>query len=108
VAHHKPFPAVEGISTGGIDRLLDDGNPEPDDVDRLVVEYARVAWETPGRIANGLFERLRRHFTETQIVELTLRITLCGFFNRFDDALRIEEADEARERWAGLAQVAGE
>ena len=60
VAHHKPFLAVEGISPEGIDRLLDQDNPELDDVDRLVIEYARTAWETPNRIKNSLFERLRR------------------------------------------------
>ena len=94
VAHHKPFLAVEGISPEGIDRLLDDDNPELDDVDRLVVEYARVAWETPNRIRESVFERLRQKFSEAQIVELTLRITLCGFFNRFNDALQIEEEAE--------------
>jgi len=102
VAHHKPFLAVEGISPEGIDRLLDAGNPELNDVDRLVIEYAQAAWETPNRIRDSLFERLRQHFTEPQIVELTLRITLCGFFNRFNDALQIEEEDEAHDKLAAL------
>jgi uncharacterized peroxidase-related enzyme len=97
VAHHKPFLAVEGISPDGIDRLLEADHPELDAVDRLVVAYAQAAWETPNRIPDGLFERLRDHFTEAQIVELTLRITLCGFFNRFNDALQIEEEDESRD-----------
>ena len=95
VAHHKPFLAIEGISPAGIDRLLDADNPELTDIDRLVIEYATVAWETPNRIRDSLFERLRQHFSEAQIVELTLRITLCGFFNRFNDALQIEEEAEA-------------
>jgi uncharacterized peroxidase-related enzyme len=100
VAHHKPFLAVEGISPEGIDRLLDADNPELDDVDRLVIDYARVAWETPNRIGDRMFERLRVHFSEAQIVELTLRITLCGFFNRFNDALGIEEEAEVAGRAA--------
>jgi uncharacterized peroxidase-related enzyme len=104
VAHHKPFLAVEGISPAGIDRLLDAADhPELDEVDRLVIEYARVAWETPNRIPERLFSQLRAHFTEAQIVELTLRITLCGFFNRFNDALQIEEEPEAQEKVAALA-----
>ena len=94
VAHHKPFLTVEGLSSDGVDRLLDPDNPELDDTDRLVVEYARVAWENPQRIPDRLFDRLRAHFTEAQIVELTLRTTLCGFFNRFNDALQIEEEAE--------------
>jgi len=95
VAHHKPFLAVEGLSSKGIDRLLDPDNPELDDVDRMVVEYAHAAWETPNQMRDSLFERLRRHFSEAQIVELTLRITLCGFFNRFNEALQIEQEAEA-------------
>jgi len=35
-------------------------------------------------------------------VELTLRITLCGFFNKFNDALGIEEEVEATERLAAI------
>ncbi|HBK04874.1 MAG TPA: carboxymuconolactone decarboxylase family protein [Acetobacteraceae bacterium] len=102
VAHHKPFLAVEGISPEGIDRLMEPDNPELDDIDRLVIEYAQLAWETPNRIRDGVFQRLRQHFSEAQIVELTLRITLCGFFNRFNDALQIEEEAEAHEKLAAL------
>jgi uncharacterized peroxidase-related enzyme len=94
VAHHKPFLVIEGLSPNGVDRLLDPDNAELDAIDRLVVEYSKAAWETPNRIRDSVFERLRAHFTEAQIVELTLRITLCGFFNRFNDALQIEEEGE--------------
>jgi uncharacterized peroxidase-related enzyme len=101
VAHHAPFLAVEGVSPAGVERVLDYAeHPEFDAVDRLVVEYAVAAWTTPQRIPGALFDRLRRQFTEAQIVELTLRITLCGFFNRFNDALQIEEEPEARDRVA--------
>jgi uncharacterized peroxidase-related enzyme len=97
VAHHAPFLAIEGISPDGVGRVLDYADhPEFDAVDRLVVEYAIAAWTQSNRIPDALFERLRRHFSEAQIVELTLRITLCGFFNRFNDALQIEEEAEAQ------------
>src|SRR5690242_18515937 len=103
VAHHTPFLAVEGVSPAGVERLLDySDHPEFDERDRLVVEYAIAAWERPNRIPEALFDRLRRVFTEAQIVELTLRITLCGFFNKFNDALGIEEEDEANAALAAL------
>jgi uncharacterized peroxidase-related enzyme len=105
VAHHKPFLAVEGVSPAGVDRLLDyQDHPELDEIDRLVVEYAIAATERPNRLPDAIFTRLKRHFTEAQIVELTLRITLCGFFNKFNDALQIEEEPEAIERVAALAE----
>jgi uncharacterized peroxidase-related enzyme len=101
VAHHKPFLTVEGISPEGVDGVLEwRDNPELDEVDRLVVEYSVAAWSDPRALRDALFERLRRHFSEAQIVELTLRITLCGFFNRFNDALQIDEEQEALDRLA--------
>jgi uncharacterized peroxidase-related enzyme len=104
VAHHKPFLAVEGVSAAGADRLLEyQDHPELDERDKLVVQYAIAAWEQPGRIPDALFLRLREHFSEAQIVELTLRITLCGFFNKFNDALQIEAEDEAIEQLAAVA-----
>jgi uncharacterized peroxidase-related enzyme len=91
VAHHQPLLVVEGLSPEGAERILDyENHPELDDVDRLVVEFAIAVTRTPQRIRDALFDRLRRHFSEAQIVELTLRIALCGFFNRFNDALMIE------------------
>ena len=96
VAQHKPLLTVEGISPGGIDRVLDyEHHPELDEIDKLVVEYAIQVTNTPQRIRDQMFERLRGHFSEAQIVELTLRIALCGFFNRFNDALMIDADAEA-------------
>jgi AhpD family alkylhydroperoxidase len=103
VAHHTPFLALAGVSAAGAERLLDyRDHPELDDCDKLVVEYAIAAWDHPGRIPDTLFARLPHYFTEAQIVELTLRITLCGFFNKFNDALQIEEEAEAAELLAAL------
>ena len=91
VGQHQPLLVIEGISPGGVDKVLDyETNPELDEVDRLVVEYSIAVTNAPQRIRDELFARLRRHFSEAQIVELTLRIALCGFFNRFNDALQIE------------------
>ncbi len=104
VAHHKPFLATEGISPASADKVLNYAeHPEFDAVDRLVVEYAIAAWKDPHRLRDRLFDRLREHFSEAQIVELTLRITLCGFFNKFNDTLQIEQESEAPESSATIA-----
>lgn len=73
-----------------------EGLPDPeheafDEVDRLVIDYARLVIERAWGIRSGVFTQLRAHFSEAQIVELTLRIALCGFFNRFNDALQIDD-----------------
>ncbi len=93
VGQHKPLLVIEGLSPEGVDSALDYANhSEFDAVDKLVVEYAIAVTNAPQRIRDNVFERLRGHFTEAQIVELTLRIALCGFFNRFNDALQIDGA----------------
>ena len=107
VAHYTPFLVVEGITLAGVERILDHSDhPELDQRDKLVVEYAIAASEHPNRIPDALFARLRTHFSEAQLVELTLRITLCSFFNKFNDALGIEEEPEAVERLAAISASA--
>ena len=91
VGHHKPLLSAEGISEASADNILDyDNVAEFDEIDRLVISYAIQVTNTPQRIRDGVFERLRVHFTEAQIVELTIRIALCGFYNRVNDALQTE------------------
>lgn len=91
VAQHQPLLEIEGLSAQGADRVLDYADhPEFDEVDKAVVEYAIGVTTDPKRIRETLFARLREAFTDAQIVELTLRISLCGFFNRFNEALGID------------------
>jgi uncharacterized peroxidase-related enzyme len=92
VAHHAPVLQVEGLSSDAIAALPNVDHAELDEVDRLVVDYARLVTEQPGRIRDAVFSQLREHFSEAQIVELTLRIALAGFYNRFNDALQIDGA----------------
>jgi uncharacterized peroxidase-related enzyme len=91
VAHHTRPLEVEGLSLAAIEKLpAIEGNSELTELDKLVVEYTIAVTTQANRIRDQMFDRLRAHFTEAQIVELTLRIALCGFFNRFNDALMIE------------------
>ena len=90
VAHHAPKLAVAGLSQAAVEQLPHAEHPDLDAVDRLVIAYATAVTETPGRIAEAMFERLRQHFSDAQIVELTLRIALCGAYNRLAEALAID------------------
>jgi len=94
VSHHAPKLAVAGISEAGAARLLDyKAHPELDDVDKLVVEYAIAVTNSWNRTGDEIFARLREHFTDAQIVEMTWRTALCGAFNRFNDILRLDIED---------------
>src|SRR6201996_3231262 len=91
VSHHAPKLAVQGVSEEGAERLLDyKDHPELDNVDKLVVEYAIAVTNNWNKTRDEIFARLRGHFSEPQIVELTWRIALCGAFNRFNDILQLD------------------
>jgi uncharacterized peroxidase-related enzyme len=91
VSHHAPKLAVQGLSEAGATRLLDYKNhPELDEIDKLVVEYAIAVTNNWHRTGDEMFARLRKHFTEAQIVEMTWRTALCGAFNRFNDVLQLD------------------
>ncbi len=94
VAHHKPRLTDLGLTDEVVDRILDADCTGLDEVDRLVRDYAVEVTERPQYMRDAMFERLREHFSEEQIVELTLRTALCGFFNRFNDALQIGMEEE--------------
>jgi len=104
VTHHAPKLEVEGLSAEAIDRLPATDHPAFDEIDRLVVEYATLVTEQPGRIRDAVFDRLRQHFTDAQIVELTLRIALCGAYNRLSEALQIDTEVETHGQVAAAAE----
>jgi uncharacterized peroxidase-related enzyme len=91
VSHHAPKLAIQGVSGQGAARLLDyEDHPELDAVDKLVVEYSIAVTNNWNRTRDEIFARLREHFSEAQLVELTWRIALCGAFNRFNDILQLD------------------
>jgi AhpD family alkylhydroperoxidase len=63
---------------------------EFDDLDRLVLEYAEAMTRTPVAVTDELFARLREHFDERQMVELTMAIALENLYSRSNWAFGIE------------------
>jgi uncharacterized peroxidase-related enzyme len=90
VAHHAPVLKGLGLAADTVARILEPDVPGLDERERLVRDYAVLVTERPWGIRDNVFERLRQHFSERQIVELTARIAVCGVFNRMNDALQIE------------------
>lgn len=95
VAHHVPRLVEQGLPAATVSRILEADCPGLDEVDRLVRDFAVQVTTRPQYMRDAIFDQLREHFSEAQIVELTVRTALCGFFNRFNDALQIEMEDAA-------------
>ena len=58
-----------------------------DDIERVVLEYAVAATATPVALPDGVMERLHRHLSEPEIVELAAWVALENFRSRFNAGL---------------------
>jgi AhpD family alkylhydroperoxidase len=59
------------------------------DLDKLILEYATAMSRTPVEVSDELFDRLRAHFDDAQLVALTHVINLGNMRARFNLALGI-------------------
>ena len=86
VAHHMPRLVDQGLSADAVAGILEPDVDGFEEVDMLVRDFAVQVTNNAPYMRDKIFDGLKEHFTEAQIVELTLRTALCGFFNRFNDA----------------------
>ena len=89
VVHHGPRMTRQGFNAKAFDKILDPRVPGFDEVDHLVRDYAVQVTNNFQYMRDAIFDKLKEHFSEEQIFELTFRIALCGFFNRVNDSLQI-------------------
>ena len=59
-------------------------------LERDALDYAEKITITGEKVTDELFARLRSHFSEGQIVELTAAVALENFRSKFNPALGIE------------------
>ncbi len=104
VAHHTPRLAETGLLPETTTAILDDDCPGLDATERLVRDYAVQVTTRAGRLDDKLFAALRGRFDEAEMVELTLRIALCSFFQPLQR--RASDRDRGR-RDGGPAGVGG-
>jgi len=57
------------------------------DAERVAIDFAWAAASQPNGVDDALFERLRMHWSEGQIVEILGVVGLFGFFNRWNDSM---------------------
>ena len=60
------------------------------DPERIALDYAERMTITGQQVDDALFARLKQHYSEKQIVELTAAIALENFRSKFNPTLGIE------------------
>jgi len=67
-----------------------ESSSEFSDVEKLVMRYAVGMTAAPLEVSDRLFDELRRHFDERQLVELTSAIAWENYRARFNHAFEID------------------
>jgi alkylhydroperoxidase family enzyme len=60
------------------------------ELERVALDYAERMTYTGQKVDDALFARIKQHFSEPQIVELTAAIALENFRSKFNPALGVE------------------
>ncbi len=60
------------------------------DAEKIALELAERVTRDPHEVNDAFWEELRRYYDEGEIIELLAAIGLFNYFNRFNDALRME------------------
>lgn len=72
------------------------------EAERVALDFAIAAASQPNVVTDELFERMKRHWTEGQIVEIAATVSLFGFLNRWNDTMATpleEEPIEVAEKF---------
>ena len=65
-------------------------SPHFSDREKVALEYAEQVTRASADVSDELFDRVRRHFNEPEIVELTATIAMENFRSKFNAPLKIE------------------
>lgn len=69
-------------------------SPLFDERERVALEFAIAAAAQPNAVTDELFARMKRHWSEGEIVEITALVAYFGFMNRYNDTMATPLEDE--------------
>jgi alkylhydroperoxidase family enzyme len=67
------------------------------ELEKAAIEYAEYLTRTPANVPDEVFERLRSHLDERQLVELTATIAWENFIGRFNRGFDVQPQGYAQK-----------
>lgn len=87
---HEQISARMGFTPPEIAEMRDPASADIGDDEKAALAYAEELTLNPGSVSDATHARLRRHFSESQIVEITMIAALYNMINRFNEALGLD------------------
>ncbi len=97
-AHTSASAAHFGVSAEKVAAIFEFETSDLfDEAERAALRLARDAGSVPNATTPEHFTELRRHFKDTQIIEITATISLMGWLNRWNDTMATDLEEPALE-----------
>ncbi len=92
-----------GLSDDKLLTVLSDDRASFNDTERLVIELADAMTDTPANISDDLYARLRKQFSEEQLMQLGAQIAFENYRARWNRIFDVE-SDQLYAPRAGQSQ----
>jgi len=96
-AHSLVAAGIHGVAQEKLDAIWDYRRSELyTEAERAALDFALAAGSVPNAVDAELFGRMRRHWSEEQIVQILGAVCLYGFLNRWNDSMATDLEDSPR------------
>lgn len=72
-------------------------SPLFEEKERIALDFSIAAASQPNDVSDELFDRMKKHWSEGQIVEITAVVAMFGFMNRWNDTMATPVEEEPIE-----------
>lgn len=88
MAHTAGGALLFGIDPEKVEAIWDFRvSPLYSEAERIALDFAIAAASQPNAVSDDMFAKMRKHWSETQIVELAAVVAVFGFLNRWNDTM---------------------
>ena len=88
MAHNAGASLRAGVKDAKLEALANyETSPLFSEAERVALDFAAAAASQPNAVSDELFEKMQRHWSDNQIVEITALVAFFGFMNRFNDTM---------------------
>jgi alkylhydroperoxidase family enzyme len=98
MAHTAGGALLFGVDPGKVADIWDFRvSPRYSEKERVALDFAIAAASQPNGVTEEMFAEMRKHWSETQIVEIAAVVAVFGFLNRWNDTMGTPLEDEPTE-----------
>jgi uncharacterized peroxidase-related enzyme len=88
MAHAAEAAHRAGVNDAKLEAVIEyRTSPLYTEAERVALDFAVAAASQPNAVTDELFERMKRHWTDAQIVEIMGAVAINGFLNRWNDTI---------------------